>query len=116
MTDFATGHYRRARKPQACLECGHVVVPGEHYYRLAGATNGHGWSEAFCLQCDRMREFAYDIVRSKHMHEEDGPRLLRHGVLEWLADYEQDALLIPMMPPAVAGHYAGLLFATKERA
>jgi hypothetical protein len=63
-----------------------------------------------------MREFANDLVRSERMHEEDGPPLMRYGVLHWLADYEMASVLIPTMPAAIAGHYAGLLFATKERA
>jgi hypothetical protein len=110
LSTFVTSVYRRARKVHLCEECRRDIVPGETYSRVAGATDGRGWSVALCLACDALNEAVWDVIRSWNLPEGEGPAYGQ--IVAWIEEAETAADLTP----AALGHYAGLLFARREKA
>lgn len=110
---FSVSTYRRARKVHECAECGHDIRPGETYMRLAGATEGHGWSLPLCLACDGLHEAVNDVIHALRivpLAPEDGPTV--GDIVAWI----EDADIAHELPPAAQGRYYGLLFAEREKA
>lgn len=100
MSDFVSVTYPVARKERYCCECRCSIAPRTRYARLAGATDGHGWSETMCLACEDLNTAVWAIVRADRLNEDDGPRF--GELVAWI----EEAEVADRLPQACATHYA----------
>lgn len=57
-----TSRTRTARKPHTCIECGHVICPGEQYQEATGLWGGAFGRYRTCAPCADLQEVLGCIV------------------------------------------------------
>lgn len=90
---FFTTSYPVARKAHMCVECRGAIEPGQRYARLAGATDGRGWSERMCLPCHGLAVEAWDLCHADKLLLEDGP--VFGELVTWIEEAGWDERLSP---------------------
>lgn len=90
---FVTTSYPVARKAHTCVECRSAIEPGARYARLAGATDGRGWSEAMCLPCHGLAVEVWDLCRADGVLTGCYPPL--GELMTWIEDGDWQERLSP---------------------
>ena len=139
MSDFHTVTFPKARKVHTCEECRLSIAIGNRYARHAGAFDGMGYALPLCLRCDALNTYAWKLARKIGCDGEDGPPF--GGLVEWLLTVAEEMTPVCAPPPQgdevtwlsesvtttarlglpglnddpeLAGHFAGLVFRTRE--